>query len=236
MDLFSYTTKSAQIASLKLVKDIEEELRRLDTNVYKETYLGSNKSIDEVVRPFQLFTQCFKLFESKSTRKLPDFLYTDRLKAATVVVDYLVKYTETPITYSEYITIFKYLNTELILPYSSVEFKSGLESGMKVLIYLAKVIGNNPNPYKFDYSKTQPGELYSILMHKDRSYRYLLQALAIRQNILNDIKYTVLEDYIEFYTNIIQSKTTPNPTATLEAQQLLNASIELDKLVANHVI
>lgn len=234
MDLFSYTTKSAQIESLKLVKDIEEELRRLATNIYRETYITSNKTIDQVVRPFQLFTQCFKLFESKSSRKLPDFLYIDRKKAATVVVDYLVKYIKTPITYNEYIIIFKYLNTELILPYSSVEFKSGLESGMKVLIYLAKVIGNNPNPYKFDYSKTQPGELYSILMHRNNNYRSLLQALAIRQNLLNDIRYTVLEDYIQFYKDIPQ--TNPNPTATLETQQLLNASIELDKLVANHVI
>ena len=234
MDLFSYTTKSAQIANLKLVKDIEEELRKLLVNVYTQTYQTSNKSIDQVVRPFQLFTQCFKLFEDKSARKLPDFLYTDRLKAATTVVDYLVKYIETPITYDEYLTIFKDLNTELILPHSHVEFELGLESGMKVLIYLAKIIKDNPNPYKFDYSRTQPSELYSVIMHRDNNYRSLLQALAIRQNILNDIKYTVLEDYIQFYKDILQ--TNPNPTATLEAQQLLNASIELDKLVANHVI
>ena len=233
MDLFSYTTKSAYISNLKLIKDIEEELRKIAILTYKETYLVSNKNIDEVVRPFQLFTQCFKLFEEKSSRKLPDFLYIDRRKAATTVVDYLVKYIETPITYNEYITIFKDLNTELILPHSYVEFKLGLESGMKVLIYLSKVIGDNPNPYKFNYAKTQPSELYSVLMHRDNNYRYLLQALAIRQNILNDKPYTVLEDYIQFFTAKLQ--TNPNPTATLEAQQLLNASIELDQIVANHV-
>ena len=143
MDLFSYTTKSAQIASLKLVKDIEEELRILSGKVYTSTHYTSNKTIDEVVRPFQLFTQCFKLFESKSYRKLPDFLYIARTNSATVVVDYLVKNLQTPITYDQYIDIFKDLNIELILPHSFVEFKLGLESGMKVIIYLAKVIGNN---------------------------------------------------------------------------------------------
>ena len=234
MDLFSYTTKSAQIASLKLVKDIEEELRRLLINVYTETYQTSNKSIDEVVRPFQLFTQCFKLFENKSSRKLPYFLYIDRKKAATTVVNYLIKYVDIPITYDEYLTIFKDLNTELVLPHSYVEYKQGLESGMKVLIYLAKVVGDNPNPYKFNYSSTQPSELYSVIMHRNNNYRCLLQALAIRQNILNNIKYTVLEDYIQFYKDRLQAN--PNPTATLEAQQLLNSSIELDQIVANHVI
>ena len=234
MDLFSYTTKSAQIANLKLVKDIEEELRLLAINIYKETYYTSNKTIDEVVRPFQLFTQCFKLFESKSSRELPGFLYYTRNKSATTVVNYLVEHIETPITYDEYITIFKDLNTELVLPHSHVEYRQGLESGMKVLIYLAKVVRNNPNPYKFDYSRTQSSELYSVIMHRDNNYSSLLQALAIRQNILNNIKYTVLEDYIQFYKDRLQAN--PNPTATLEAQQLLNASIELDKLVANHVI
>ena len=235
MDLFSYTTKSAQIASLKLVKDIEEELRILSGKVYTSTHYTSNKTIDEVVRPFQLFTQCFKLFESKSYRKLPDFLYIARTNSATVVVDYLVKNLQTPITYDQYIDIFKDLNIELILPHSFVEFKLGLESGMKVLIYLAKVIRNNPNPYKFNYDKTQPSELYSVLMHRNNNYGSLLQALAIRQNILNDKSYTVLEDYIQFCINSIQYKTTPNSIATLEAQQLLNASIELDRIVAAHV-
>ena len=231
MNLFSYTTKSAQIESLKLVKDIEEELRKLSGKVYPSIYYTIGEPIDEVVKPFQLLTQCFKLFESKSSRKLPDFLYIARTNSATVVVDYLV--THTQITYDQYIDIFKDLNTELVLPSSTVDSKLGLESGMQVLIYLARVIQDNPNPYKLKYDN-YASQLYTILMHGNRNYKLLLQALAIRQNILNDKPYTILEDYIQFYTDRLQ--TNPNPTATLEAQQLLNASIELDKLVANHVI
>ena len=234
MDLFSYTTKSAQIANLKLVKDIEEELRRLVVNVYTDSYQTSNKTIDQVIRPFQLFTQCFKLFEDKSSRKLPYFLYDSRDKAATTLVYYLVKYVDTPITYDEYLTIFKDLNTDLVLPHSLVDFTLGLESGMEVLIYLSKVIKDNQNPYQFNYSKLSPSELYTTIMHRKRNYDSLLQALAIRQNILNDAKYTVLEDYIQFYKAKLQVN--PNPTATLEAQQLLNASIELDQIVATHAI
>ena len=231
MDLFSYTTKSAYISNLKLIKDIEEELRILSDKVYTIRHYTTEKSIDEVIKPFQLFTQCFKLFESKSSRKLPDFLYTARTNSATVVVDYLV--THTQITYDQYIDIFKDLNTELVLPSSTVDSKLGLKSGMQVLIYLARVIQDNPNPHKLKYYN-YASQLYDILMHNNLNYKLLLQALAIRQNMLNDKPYTILEDYIQFYTDRLQ--TNPNPTATLEAQQLLNASIELDQIVATHVI
>lgn len=233
MDLFSYTTKSAAISQLKLIKDIEAELRDLEPKVRAAFYGSHPKGKDEIIRPFMLFTQCLKLFESKSSRILPDFLYDARKKAATNVIYYLVKYNNTPITYQEYLDIFQHLNTELILPSSTVDYKLGILSGMEVLVYLSKVIKDQPNPYKLNYTNVRAGELYSNLMHSSNNYRNLLQSIAIRQNILNDLNYTVLEDFIAYHRQLITTQV--NPTATLEAEQLLNASKEFDLLVPNNV-
>lgn len=234
MDLFSYTVKSAAISQLKLIRDIEEELRALEKTVTRYSYGAELNGKDAIIRPFMLFTQCFKLFESKSNRTLPDFLYITRRKAATNVIRYLVKYEDTPITYQEYLDIFQYLNTELSLPSSTVSYKLGTLSGMEVLVYLAKVVKDQPNPYKLTYTnvKVRAGELYSALMHTSNSDRNLLQALALRQNLLNDLNYTVLEDFIETFK--AKTITKVNPTATLEAEQLLNASKEFDLLVPDN--
>ena len=229
MDLFSYTTKSAAISQLKLIKDIEEELRALERTVTPYSHGTESNGKDAIIRPFMLYTQCFKLFESKSNRTLPDFLYITRRKAATNVIYYLVKYEDTPITYQEYLDIFQHLNTELILPNSTVDYRLGILSGMEVIVYLSKVIKDQPNPYKLTYTRLRAGELYSDLMNTSNNHRNLLQALALRQNLLNDLNYTVLEDFIEFFKVRIITKV--NPTATLEAEQLLNASKEFDLLV-----
>ena len=229
MDFFSYTTKSAAISQLKLIKDIEAELRALEQTVTQYSHGTDTKGRDTIIRPFMLFTQCFKLFESKSSRILPDFLYDARKKAATNIIYYLVKYDDTPITYQEYLDIFKHLNVELILPSSTVKYELGILSGMEVIVYLSKVIKDQPNPYKLTYTNVRAGELYSALMHISNNQRNLLQALALRQNLFNDINYTVLEDFIEIFK--ARTTTKYNPIATLEAEQLLNASREFDLLV-----
>lgn len=233
MDFFSYTIKSAAISQLKLIKDIEAELRALEQTVTQYSYGTDTKGIDAIIRPFILFTQCLKLFESKSSRILPDFLYDARKKAATNVIYYLVKYEDTPITYQEYLDIFQHLNIELILPGPTVSHKLGILSGMEVLVYLAKVIKDQPNPYKLTYTNVRAGELYSNLMYSSTNHRNLLQALAIRQNVLNDLAYTVLEDFISHHRQLIIDQV--NQTATLEAEQLLNASKEFDLMIQPNV-
>lgn len=229
MDFFSYTIKSAAISQLKLIKDIEAELRALEQTVTQYNYGTGTKDIDAIIRPFMLFTQCFKLFESKSSRILPDFLYDARKKAATNVIYYLVKYKDTPIMYQEYLDIFQHLNTELILPGSTVSHKLGILSSMGVIVYLSKVIKDQPNPYKLIYTNIKAGELYSNLMYSSTNHRNLLQALALRQNLFNDINYTVLEDFISHHRQLIVDQV--NQTATLEAEQLLNASKEFDLMI-----
>ena len=234
MDFFSYTVKSAYISNLKLVKDIEAELRDLQLKVVQSVYGPDPEGLDAITRPFMLYTQCLKLFQSNSTRVLPDFFYTTRHRGATVVLCYLVNYHDTPITYQEYLDIFKDLNTDLVLPHSKIEYKLGIMSGMESLVYLAKVIKDQPNPYPLLYTKVQPGELYTTLTHRNNNSRSLLQALAIRQNVLNDLTYTVLEDYINYYKKLVVNNPIVNTTATLEAEQLLNASKEFDLLVRSN--
>lgn len=231
MDLFTYKTKSAYISQLKLVKDIEDELRTLQRKVRG---YNISQSLDEVINPFKLYTQCFELFESQSDRILPTFLYATRKTAATTTLNYLIN-TNYPLTYAEYLDIFKHLKVELILPRSDNSYNLRLEASMKSLIYLTAVIKDNPNPYKLDYNKLDANSLYQTAMHCKHNSSQLLHALALRQNMFNDMTYTVLEDYISYYTTKIQNNRVA-PNATLEAQQLLNACIEFDKIVPPNAI
>lgn len=235
MHLFQYTTKSAYIAQLKRVKDIEEELRKLHPLLDIYDFGGINKSLDQVINPFKLYTQCFELFESKSTRTLPDFLHSARKNSATDTLRYLVK-TDYQLTYDEYVDIFKHLKVDLILPSSDESFNLGLEAGMKSLIYLTAVVKDKPNPYKLDYKKINAGSLYQTTMNRTKSSQQLLHALALRQNVFNDMQYTVLEDYISHYTAKVSQSNRVAPNATLEVQQLLNACIEFDKIVPPNAI
>lgn len=235
MDLFQYTTKSAYIAQLKLVKDIEEELRKLHPLVDTYDFGSTNLSPYKVINPFKLYTQCFELFESKSTRTLPDFLYCTRRNSATATLRYLVN-TDYQLTYDEYVDIFKHLKVNLILPSSNQSSGLGLEAGMKSLIYLTAVVKDKPNPYKLGYSKITAGSLYQTTMNHSINSQQLLHALALRQNMFNDMQYTVLEDYINYYTARVSQSNRVAPNATLEAQQLLNACIEFDKIVPPNAI
>lgn len=238
MDLFTYTTRSAAIDSLTLVKDIEEKLRELSSLVYTNSWTftppasTTNIKLDEVIRPFMLFTKCFKKFEDKSKRELPDFLYNNRTKAATNVIAYLT-YSSQPISYEQYLEIFQYLNVNLVLPTSPKSTNLGLESGVGSLIYLTKVVGNNPNPYHLSYVKLNYSELYSLSQQHVINPTALLHAISLRQNVFNDKTYTILEDFINYHTTVV--KQSPNPMVTpnlvLEAQQLLNASIEYERIV-----
>lgn len=202
MDLFTFTTKTAYIDSLKTVKDLENELRNLYNNVHTTSYYLNGKrieptiNVEEFARPFLLYTQCFKQFEEKSKQQLPEFLYYRRLSGATTILDLIVT-KNLPVSYEQYIDIFKHMGTnDIILPVTYRMADLELRSGMEVVIKLSEIIGDNPNPYNLNYSRVMASSLYAEACYGHATKAMILQAIAIRQVLLKDKTYTVLEDFL----------------------------------------
>lgn len=237
MNLFEYTAKSAYLDSLKYVNEIESELRSLLNNVYttgwSKRYTKSVFNLDELVRPFMLYTKCLKLFEDKSSRTLPDFIYTAKHVGATYIVEKLAD-SNYLITYDQYLDIFQYMNNESItLPRNyandfSVELK-----------YLINIIEDNINPYKIDFNNIRSNSFYSSVAKGNDIIANILQAISTRQLDYNDKKYTVLEDFINVNLDKITAKLTVNDNYKINSEEYvkitqdgLNASIEFHELMS----
>jgi hypothetical protein len=237
MNLFEYTAKSAYLDSLKHIHEIESELRSLLSNVrttnYGERYTKSVINLDELTRPFMLYTKCLKLFKSRSTRTLPDFIYNTRREGATHIVERLSSYNY-PITYAQYLDIFQYMNNEsIILPHNF------LEGSTNELNYLIRTIQDNVNPYKIDFINVRANSFYNSLANSNNIIACMLQAISMRQLDYNDKKYTVLEDFINVNFDKITVKLTVNDNYKINseeyvktAQDGLNASIEFHEIIS----
>ena len=209
MDLFTFTTKTAYINSLKTVKALENKLRDLYSNVNTSSHyingkeIESSTDIEEFARPFLLYTQCFRRFEEKSKQQLPEFLYTRRLSGATTILDVIVT-NNLPVSYEQYIDIFKHMGkTDIVLPVAYRMSDLELKSGMEVVIKLSEIIGDNPNPYNLNYSRVMASSLYAEACYGHATKAMILQSIAIRQVLLNDKTYTVLEDFITRQSSLV---------------------------------
>lgn len=233
MNLFEYTTKSAYLDSLKHIHEIESELRSLLNNVYTtawtKRYTKSVINLDKLTRPFMLYTKCLKLFESRSTRTLPDFIYRIRYEGATHIVERLSNHNY-QITYAQYLDIFQYMNNEsIILPYNF------LEGSTNELNYLIRTIQDNVNPYKIDFINVRANSFYNSLANSNNIIARMLQAISMRQLEYNDKKYTVLEDFINTdYSKInVNAKIEMGSNEYIKiTQDGLNAAIEFHEIIS----
>ena len=233
MNLFEYTAKSAYLDSLKHIHEIESELRSLLSKVYttnwRERYTKSVINLDELTRPFMIYTKCLKLFENKSTRNLPDFIYDTRLKGATYITEVLSKWSH-QITYAQYLDIFQYMNNApIVLPLNHI---GDLTTEFK---YLIETIQDNVNPYNIDFSNVIPNTFYNSI-DEDRSsvIAKILQGISMRQLKYNDKKYTVLEDFIDTNYNFVIERNSKVYTEEYikTTQAGLNAAIEFHELIS----
>lgn len=233
MNLFEYTTKSAYLDSLKYVNEIESELRSLINNVYttnwNKRYNKSVFNLDELIRPFMLYTKCLKLFEDKSSRTLPDFIYNARYTSATYIVEKLTK-SNYQITYDQYLDIFQYMNNE------SITLPHNYASDFSVeLRYLINTIEDNVNPYKINFSNIRANSFYSSTAKDNSIIANILQAISIRQLEYNDKKYTVLEDFIDTNLKGIGVNTNSKINSDIyikTTQDGLNAAIEFHEIIS----
>lgn len=209
MDLFTFTTKTAYINSINTVKALENELRNLYYNVNTSSHyingkeIESTLDIEEFARPFLLYTQCFKRFEEKSKQQLPEFLYSRRLSGATTILNIIVC-RNLSVSYEQYIDMFKYMGkTDIILPVAYRISDLELRSGMEVVIKLSEIVGDNTNPYNLNYSRVMASSLYAEACYGHATKAMILQAIAIRQVLLKDKTYTVLEDFLVRQSSLV---------------------------------
>ena len=236
MNLFEYTTKSAYLDSLKYINEIESELRSLLNNVYtagwSKRYTKSVINLDELTRPFMLYTKCLKLFESKSSRTLPDFIYNTRREGATHIVEKLANLNY-QITYNQYLDIFQYMNNKSITLPSNYADNFSVE-----LKYLINIIEDNINPYKINFNNIRANSFYNSVAKSNGIIANILQAISMRQLDYNDKKYTVLEDFINVNFDKITVKLTASDNYKINSEEYikitqdgLNASIEFHELM-----
>lgn len=233
MNLFEYAAKSAYLDSLKYIHEIESELRSLvdkvHTNGWSNRYTSKVFNLDELTRPFMLYTKCLKLFEDKSTRTLPDFIYRAKSNGATYIIEVL-SINNYQITYAQYLDIFQYMNNEsIMLPHNF------LGNTTNELEYLIRIIEDNVNPYKINFSKITANTFYNSI-DDDRSsvIAKILQGISMRQLKYNDKKYTVLEDFIDTNYNFVIERNSKVCTEEYikTTQAGLNAAIEFHELIS----
>ena len=236
MNLFEYTAKAAYLDSLKYINEIESELRSLVDKVYTSSwnkrYTTKQINLDELTRPFMLYTKCLKLFESRSSRTLPDFIYNTRREGATHIVERLSNYNY-QITYAQYLDIFQYMNNEpIMLPHHF------LGDTKNELNYLIRTIQDNVNPYKINFINVRANSFYNSLANSNNIIANILQAISMRQLDYNDKKYTVLEDFINTNLDKITAKLTLNNDYINSEEYIkitqdgLNAAIEFHELMS----
>ena len=237
MNLFEYTTKSAYLDSLKHIHEIESELRLLLNNVHttnwNKRYTKSVINLDELTRPFMLYTKCLELFESRSARVLPDFIYRTRYEGATHIIERLSNHNY-QITYAQYLDIFQYMNNEsIILPRN---FTNDFSVELK---YLINTIEDNVNPYKIDFNNIRANSFYSSTAKGNDIIANILQAISIRQLDYNDKQYTVLEDFINTNLDKTTAKLTVNDNYKINSEEYvkitqdgLNAAIEFHEIIS----
>ena len=222
--------------SLKYVNEIEFELRSLLNKVYttnwSKRYTKSVFNLDELTRPFILYTKCLKLFESKSTRILPDFIYSARHSGATYIIEKLAELNYS-ITYDQYLDIFQYMNNEpIILPRN---FNNDFSGELKFLI---NVIEDNVNPYKIDFNNINANSFFNSAAKGNGVIANILKAISMRQLDYNDKKYTILEDFINTNLDKIGVKLTANSNYINSNEYVkimqdgLNASIEFHEIIS----
>lgn len=180
MDLFKYKASIKQLELCKYVKDLEELIRGYVKLV--PAYANDLRPTD--IYYYKLLVFSLKLFQSKSNRKLPDFIYDRHRNLQEYIlrsffeaeIDSSQKlysasghFTKEP-TYEEFMDWFEF-DTHIDLPFSSVYVEK-----------FNSIIGDNPVHFtvKFNYRLTDFDEYSTVL-----GFNHKILAYSIRHKQVN---------------------------------------------------
>ena len=138
MNDFDYEVAYQKIESAKLVYELEELVRDYVLSSYKIDKLN----LLECINSYKTLTFALKRFNNKSRKSLPDFIHNSVISFENRITRLVLNH---PITYEQFIDCF--------------QFKSGVikcdlqyNAGYAILKSFALIVGDNPQPYTFDWS------------------------------------------------------------------------------------
>ena len=138
MNDFDYAIAYQKIESAKLVYELEELVRGYVVGSYEIDKLN----LLECINSYKALTFALKRFNEKSRKVLPDFIHDSIMcfenRITKLVLDH-------QITYEQFIDCFQFKS-------GIIKCDSQYNAGYAILKSFALIVGDNPQPYTFDWN------------------------------------------------------------------------------------
>ena len=185
MDIFKYETARRQILNTRCIKDLEKIIRTYHSELNKVTNCVDNRITQAYNLIYKLYCLALNIFANKFSKRLPDFIYQQRLRAQ---INMLSRITDNPIVYD-----YQYI-------IDLFEFDTVVETEHYThdhIIPLHSIIQDKPLHFKIKFNQRlstfDAYSTYKISME----LQYYLHALRLRQVYASDKSSTVINQYID---------------------------------------
>ncbi len=220
MDQFKYQATLQHLSELTKVKDIEAELRKLISVDPKYVpYSSFINNFEHYKLTYKLARFALNKFESRSSRVLPDFIYEHLITRQGTFND-LIMSRQLSISYKQFIDIFEFNSTVTLN-----------RTDINNVVELHNIILDLPIHFTFDFKNLFIHKFteYSV-NNSNPNFKYLINAVRLKQTISPDTPSTVLGSLINYYKNQLPAITDSIKANLLTDQTLL--SQQLNAIIA----
>ena len=199
MNDFDYEVAYQKIASAKLVYELEELVRGYVVGSYEINKLN----LLECINSYKALTFALKCFRDKSRKALPEFIHDSAMYFENRITNLVLNH---PITYEQFIDCFQFKS-------GIIKCDSQYNAGYAILKSFALIVGDNPQPYIFDW-KYYSNPTYRELISDWTSRIVELEHFKQQNQLVNN---TVIEFELSNLYNSIQ----PDLTEVLKADDFV---------------
>jgi len=218
MDLFQYHATIANFESLKYVHELEAEIRKLNTTLNANYYYNLSSSILKDYTSYKLkykaYTKALNLFETKSKKQLPEFIYRHKTNVHNALMDQISSEADNRIiyTYDELIDLLEF-DDEMILSHTSFE----------VIPVLHSIIQDKPIHFRIRFKNFNLNKFSSNSLDNCQSgVKQLIRMTRHKQVLSPNKPSTVIDAAIDYWRTKV--------TTTPESLDLLtNAITQIDQ-------
>ena len=199
MNDFDYAVAYQKIESAKLVYELEELVRDYVVSSYQIDKLN----LLECINSYKALTFALKRFEDKSRKLLPGFIHDSVMCFEDRITKLVLNH---PITYDQFIDCFQFKS-------GIIKCDSRYNAGYAILKAFALIVGDNPQPYTFDWC-----------YFPNPTYRELISGLTSRIIELEHFKQQnqlVDNTIVEHELTKLYSEVNPDPVQVAEAHDFV---------------
>lgn len=199
MNDFDYAVAYQKIESAKLVYELEELVR----GYVVRSYDISKLNLLECVNSYKALTFALKRFNDKSRKSLPDFIHDSVMCFEYRITKLVLNH---PITYEQFIDCFQFKS-------GIIECDSQYDAGYAILKSFALIVGDNPQPYTFNWS-----------YYSNPTYRELIRGWTSRIIELEHFKQQnqlVDNTIVEHELTKLYSEVNPDPVQVANAHDFI---------------